>query len=932
MIQINYNWGGGISIGGSEATVSKPSEQPDYDPTAYEVGLSKGELKQLSKIVGLPAFYGTRKINGIVVYLEQRKSGTGASNTTYSGGAWQQSVALCEGEVSDIVGVWIDDIFYELTEDQSYSRTNIYDTHATWNISIKNFNGSDTQIANHNESDSLSFTYGNNNTDSPNTSWSAEHTLSGVAHVDFRYQKRSGANSSTTLPKLAFKVVGLLSGSTNPAVILKDYLTNTRYGCSVPSSEIDTLSFTTCEGICNQTNDGVKRHECNVILDSEKSLLDNIKIILSSCNGQLHFVDGKYKMHIDDIQAGSNVFDFEEKHIIGGIKIIGESKTGRANQVKAKFINPDTWKSDEVSWPSAISGEDSDNYATFLAEDNSVPLKKEFTLQSVTNWHQARFLAQQACLLSRNSLGFEFNSTAEALDLVVGDIVSVTHSTPAWTAKKFIIRSVGINNDGTVKLSGTEYQESTYTWNNATAPAVTPDTNLPDPSFIEAPVDLRWTEATYSAIASAGLRLQIQLSWQHDPSFEITSGYDFEYKKTADTDWTIGGSTTAKSGILNDFQIGFHDFRVRAKTASGAFSDWFTLYNQNILGSVLPPQNVTGFNVSNHGSSVVVSWDAPTDATDVDHIQIGVLQDGSTSWNDAIVVGKVGKGNTSIVLPALEGNYVAKFINSSGKESEAYVASGEVPSYNTQKVATFAEQQAWAGTMDGFYKTTVGSKDVLRFLGGSLFDSVTEYIDTWYTIDGLGGRTDPAVYTGVKRDLGAVLPCRISTDTIFTAEVTDGTNYIDFWGKVDLRSTWDDELRMNALNFEIRTTNDDPASGGATWSAYKPFIIIDTVTRGLQMRASFNEFDENSQLTLSELELIVEMVARQESDRAKTATSITYGTPFYTIPDLVVTPVNMATGDYMTISSETKSGFGITFYNSSGASQTRTYNYIARGV
>ena len=125
MIQINYNWGGGISIGGSEATVSKPSEQPDYDPTAYEVGLSKGELKQLSKIVGLPAFYGTRKINGIVVYLEQRKSGTGASNTTYSGGAWQQSVALCEGEVSDIVGVWIDDIFYELTEDQSYSRTNI---------------------------------------------------------------------------------------------------------------------------------------------------------------------------------------------------------------------------------------------------------------------------------------------------------------------------------------------------------------------------------------------------------------------------------------------------------------------------------------------------------------------------------------------------------------------------------------------------------------------------------------------------------------------------------------------------------------------------------------------------------------------------------------------------------------------------------------
>jgi len=83
---------------------------------------------------------------------------------------------------------------------------------------------------------------------------------------------------------------------------------------------------------------------------------------------------------------------------------------------------------------------------------------------------------------------------------------------------------------------------------------------------------------------------------------------------------------------------------------------------------------------------------------------------------------------------------------------------------------------------------------------------------------------------------------------------------------------------------------------------------------------------------LRELELLVDMVQKFESDRAKTATSITYDTPFYSIPDLVVTPVNMATGDYMTISSEAKTGFGINFYNSSAVSQTRNYNYIAKGV
>ena len=155
---------------------------------------------------------------------------------------------------------------------------------------------------------------------------------------------------------------------------------------------------------------------------------------------------------------------------------------------------------------------------------------------------------------------------------------------------------------------------------------------------------------------------------------------------------------------------------------------------------------------------------------------------------------------------------------------------------------------------------------------------------------------------------------------------------MDYWGKVDLRASWEDQFKLDSMKFELRTTNDDPASGSATWTGWKTFIVMDTFCRGMQMRATFREYDETTQLTLEELELIVEMVQKLESDRAKTSATITYETPFYQTPDLVVTPINMATGDYMTISSETKTGFGINFYNSSGASQTRTYNYIARGV
>jgi hypothetical protein len=154
---------------------------------------------------------------------------------------------------------------------------------------------------------------------------------------------------------------------------------------------------------------------------------------------------------------------------------------------------------------------------------------------------------------------------------------------------------------------------------------------------------------------------------------------------------------------------------------------------------------------------------------------------------------------------------------------------------------------------------------------------------------------------------------------------------MDYWTAVDDRDSWDEVAKLDGLITQIRTTQDDPASVGATWTAYKPFLVSDVVARGLQLKVDFDQFSSNEQFTLRKLELLVDMVVRFESDRAKTATAITYGDPFYNVPDLVVTPVNMATGDYMTISAETKTGFDIDFYNASAVAQTRTYNYQARG-
>jgi len=927
---------------------------------------------------GIPVIYGKRRVGGILVYQETSGDTVGAELMNLF-----QCWALCEGEVQGWE-VFVDeqslaDSIYRLTDNSNYNVSYGRD----WLIASNHSGDVAGTLGGTSLGSDAGITYPYDKSGIGNSrkvsgwSWGGTdngetHRMKGIACEQLTYRHHwdgiywsavggnvgafgPGENADGTesevgadvwkggLPKLSFDVTGPVikdnagttKSSTDPAWILYDYLTNPRYGCRIPADEIDTASFVLASSICGETttggvaHSGTKRHECNIILETLQPLITNVKRILATCNGQLNWINGLYTMKIENIYAGSGEFNFLEKHIIGGISIVGGSVGNRLNQVTAKFINPDKkWKSDEVRYPD--KNNDTAVYDTFLSDDNDVKHTKTLNVGGVTNLNQARYLAKQACLRSRDGIKASFSSTAEAMNVVVGDVVTITHSTPGWSAKEFIVKSLTLNADGSCSLSCIEHNDAIYAWDDAVYPAESPNTILPDPRDVTAPIGLLVEETVYSSIASAGKRVSVQLDWTSTGIF--TTSHDVEYKLSTATSWINAGSTVSKSMLLQDFSLDTFDFRVRARNAVGSTSDWLVSTGVLIEGITTAPENVTGLVVTNHGDNVIITIDPPVDAIDISHCQVSILQEDSTLLDDAVEVAQIAVGNTSTVIPAQEGTYAAIWVNSSGTQSNDYSSSGAVTSYGSSSVATFPEQPAWLGTMDGFYEVTVEGVDVLRFLGGALWDTVTEPMDSWGTLNGLGGRTEPATYTGVKRDLGAVLPARIHTNKIFTSLVTDGSNYMDYWGKSDLRTSWDPVSKLDNLTVQVRVTEDDPASLGATWSNYKDFLIIDVVARGLQIKVTFDEFDENSQFTLQELELLIDMVQKFESDRAKTATSITYDTEFFTVPDLVVTPTNMVSGEYMAISSETKAGFNVNFYNSLDVAQTRSYNYIANGV
>ena len=59
---------------------------------------------------------------------------------------------------------------------------------------------------------------------------------------------------------------------------------------------------------------------------------------------------------------------------------------------------------------------------------------------------------------------------------------------------------------------------------------------------------------------------------------------------------------------------------------------------------------------------------------------------------------------------------------------------------------------------------------------------------------------------------------------------------------------------------------------------------------------------------------------------------MTFDSAFKLVPAIGISAQNLATGDFYTITNKTVSGFTIEFFNSSGSTINRTFDFIAEGV
>lgn len=183
-------------------------------------------------------------------------------------------------------------------------------------------------------------------------------------------------------------------------------------------------------------------------------------------------------------------------------------------------------------------------------------------------------------------------------------------------------------------------------------------------------------------------------------------------------------------------------------------------------------------------------------------------------------------------------------------------------------------------------------------------------------------------------DLGAVYVSRVTP--LITAAGEDTSEFMDDWPTL---------LSVSALSsanpsdwnvvIEVRTTEDDPG-GSPVWSSWEPLIISEYQARAFQFRLLLSSISTNITPVVVECSVTVDMPDRIEKNNdvesfSGSALSISYLTPFKEVPAVNITAQDLSQGDYWVITNSTTSGFDIRFYNVSNTGVVRTFDWTAVG-
>ncbi|CAB4121429.1 Tip attachment protein J [uncultured Caudovirales phage] len=345
--------------------------------------------------------------------------------------------------------------------------------------------------------------------------WDAAKLMTNCAFAILHLSYSQSANIRG-LENTKFQVT---NSRTNTGDCFYDYLINTRYGCSIGSTQIDTTSLASLTTYSNGSfaytgSDGnpatQPRFKFNGTLDTSRTVMANLQDMATCCDCLIKYneITAKWGVIVQS-PTYTAVMDINDSNMISAIQITPMDIAASYNVIECKF--PDS------------SNQDAFNSATFdLAEIDPALLypnepvnKLSLSLPLTNNDVTAQYIANRFLKAGREDLQVEVSVSFIGVQLDAGDIVALTNSNYGWVAKPFRINKVvqQFNDDGSiaVQLNMSEYNATVFDDVSITQFQPAPNTGIGDPTFFGIP-DAPAIISQYPTVTNPSFIVQVRTS------------------------------------------------------------------------------------------------------------------------------------------------------------------------------------------------------------------------------------------------------------------------------------------------------------------------------------------------------------------------------------------------------------------------------------
>jgi hypothetical protein len=417
------------------------------------------------------------------------------------------------------------------------------------------------------------------------------------------------------------------------------------------------------------------------------------------------------------------------------------------------------------------------------------------------------------------------------------------------------------------------------------------------------------------------------VDWE-PPPYGKTTFFEVQYRedKDAPDTWVQAakvGATITETDIRR-LESGIYTVRVRCIFDNGKFSNWATAPAKATTEYTTPPPDVTNFRISTMGDISILRWDEILGVGISYELRYAAMEVVEPTWNSSIPLVIAVANNVQIGTRT--GTFFIKARKPWGLTSTnatlLYTAVGSLTGINY--ITQIQEEPLWLGT----HVSTEVDDEELRL--------IRNHTNETFDIEG--------TYTFANMiDLGENINSRLSImldaygfnpQTVMATWVTlDSVDPLDSIEKGD----WE-------VIPQYRTTDVDPTLN--QWTNWTPLGLTDVLAWAMQFRLILRgkiEIDIATDIlrsltspSVQRVWITIDMVDRIEKGEDITAPAagitVTYpGGKFRVVPAVVVTPQDMAQGDYYRVTAKTDTSFKVQFWNASNTAKSLTFDWMAKG-